>query len=164
MAQGTKVAEKATMADGDRAGASFGDPGSSGRRGRGSAIAPASESGQGHEKVGGEGRAQRSGISAFPGLHSGFAQTLGDPVSPDGGGRLWRNANAPDQGTARRDHKSTVTVQVCPRPSDSALYLLSSCIPGVESSPLFEGVIPTQGICFREYTGPLQLDSLDANF
>lgn len=66
VAEGTKVAEEATMADGDRAGASFGDPGSSGGRGRGSAIAPASESGQGHEKVGGEGRAQRSGTSAWP--------------------------------------------------------------------------------------------------
>lgn len=50
VAEGTKVAEAATMADGDRAGASFGDPGSSGRKGRGSAIAPASESAQGHKK------------------------------------------------------------------------------------------------------------------
>lgn len=66
LAEGTKVAEKATMADWDRAGASFGDPGSSGRRGRGSAITPASESGQGHEKVGGEGWAQLSGTSAWP--------------------------------------------------------------------------------------------------
>lgn len=66
VAEGTKVAEKATMADGDPAGASFGDLGSSGRRGRGSAIAPTSESGQGHQKVGGEGRAQRSGTSAWP--------------------------------------------------------------------------------------------------
>lgn len=66
MAEGTKVAEKATMADRHRAGASFGDPGSSGRRGRGSAIAPASVSGQGHEKVGDEGRAQSSGTSAWP--------------------------------------------------------------------------------------------------
>lgn len=39
VAEGTRVAEEATMANGDRAGASFGDPGSSGRRGRGSAIA-----------------------------------------------------------------------------------------------------------------------------
>lgn len=64
MAEGTKVAEKATMADRHRAGASFGDPGSSGRRG--SAIAPASVSSQGHEKVGDEGRAQSSGTSAWP--------------------------------------------------------------------------------------------------
>lgn len=66
VAKGTKVAEEATMADGDRAGASLGDPGSSGRRGRGSAIALASESTQGHKKVGGEGRAPRSGTSAWP--------------------------------------------------------------------------------------------------
>lgn len=67
-AEGSRVGEKATMADGDRAGASFGDPESSGKKGRGSAIAPASESGQGHEKVGGEGWAQRWGTSAWPSL------------------------------------------------------------------------------------------------
>lgn len=44
-----------------------------------------------------------------------------------------------------------VVKQCCP---------ISSLIPGMESSPLPEGVIPTQGICFRS---TLPLDSLDAN-
>lgn len=47
-----------------------------------------------------------------------------------------------------------VVQQCCP---------ISSLIPGMESSPLPEVVIPTQGICFRKYRGTLPLDSLDAN-
>lgn len=98
------------MADGDRAGACFGDPGSSGRRGsgRGSAIAPASESGQGHKKVGGEGRAQLSGTSAWPspGATRGLRRPYVTLCHRMEEGRLWRNANAPNKGTERRDHES----------------------------------------------------------
>lgn len=72
------------------------------------------------------------------------------------GKRLWRNANAPDQGTWRRDHRRLMDLPAARWFNSVARF--PRVFSGWRAAPL-ENVIPTKGSCFRKYRGTLQRDS-----
>ena len=114
VAEGTRVAEEATMANGTGLVPASGIPGAVGGEGEGAR----SHGSRSLDKVTRRWEVRQGAALghlglAFPGATRGLRRPYVTLCHRMEEGRLWRNANAPDKGTGCRDHKSTTKVQVC---------------------------------------------------